>query len=285
MYNLLVKSGGWAEGSDTFDTRRIFEYTAEEVEGVFQTSGKIDFQKLTNYPGLFMDEVRSAGDPFARVGKIHRVRTGGHNQVVLEYAFNPKVSPIALDDLARVQNHLGFTSDFEFNRTHWAVKDVDLYEVIVSLLGTQGRKPHLFQLPDSPAIDPEQLSVMMPFAGFSDVYAAITRAAEANSLKCNRADDIWSEDVIMADVVGLIDKSAIVICDCTGKNPNVFYEIGLAHAWGKKVILITQSSSDIPFDLAHIRHLRYLNNGEGLEKLERQLTSRIASLLSPGWGN
>jgi hypothetical protein len=85
---------------------------------------------------------------------------------------------------------------------------------------------------------------------------------EGAGLKCRRADDIWENPAVMQDVVSLIDRSRVVICDCTGRNPNVFYEIGVAHTLGREVILITQSQEDIPFDLRHLRYVSYLNNGE-----------------------
>ena len=43
----------------------------------------------------------------------------------------------------------------------------------------------------------------------------------------------------------------------TGRNPNVFYETGYAHALGKHVILLTQEAKDIPFDLKHYQHIIY----------------------------
>ena len=70
----------------------------------------------------------------------------------------------------------------------------------------------------------------------------------------------------------------MVICDCTGRNPNVFYEIGIAHTLGREVILITQADADIPFDLRHLRYVRYLNNGEGLQTLRERLQPRLAEL-------
>ena len=67
-------------------------------------------------------------------------------------------------------------------------------------------------------------------------------AAAAVGKKCKRADDIWNHESIIQDVVSLICKSSVVICDLTGKNANVFYEAGIAHCLGKDVILITQSA-------------------------------------------
>jgi hypothetical protein len=80
-------------------------------------------------------------------------------------------------------------------------------------------------------------------------------------------------------VVALIDRSRIVVCDCSGRNPNVFYEAGIAHTLGREVILITQNDQDIPFDLRHLRYIRYLNNAEGRAALTQQLQARMQTLL------
>ncbi|MDA8181605.1 MAG: hypothetical protein M0Z26_04560, partial [Acidithiobacillus sp.] len=69
------------------------------------------------------------------------------------------------------------------------------------------------------------------------------------------------------------------ICDCSDRNPNVFYEVGIAHSLGKEAILIAQTEADIPFDLRHIRYLKYLNNKEGLNILSREIAKRIQTIL------
>ena len=120
---------------------------------------------------------------------------------------------------------------------------------------------------------------MMPFAPqFNSVYETLKSLASELGLNCLRADDIWENHSVIQDVVSLICRSKIVICDCTGRNPNVFYEAGIAHSLGKDVVLITQNSDDIPFDLRHLRYVTYLNNGEGLQKLAADLCDRIATL-------
>lgn len=73
--------------------------------------------------------------------------------------------------------------------------------------------------------------------------------------------------------MSLIDRSRVVVCDCTGRNPNVFYEAGIAHTLGREVILVTQADHDIPFDRRHFRYVRYLNNGEGRAALAATLKS------------
>ena len=75
---------------------------------------------------------------------------------------------------------------------------------------------------------------------------------------CKRADLIDRPSVIINDIWSSIYNSDIIICDCTQGNPNVFYELGLAHALGKRVICITQNSDDIPFDIERIRYIKYI---------------------------
>jgi len=59
----------------------------------------------------------------------------------------------------------------------------------------------------------------------------------------------------------------------TGRNPNVFYEVGYAHALGKTVILLTRNTDDIPFDLKHYPHIIY---GGSIAGLKDDLGKRIA---------
>jgi hypothetical protein len=121
---------------------------------------------------------------------------------------------------------------------------------------------------------------MMPFdAAFNTVYDSIRQAADNVGLRCRRADDIWENAAIIQDVVALIDRSRVVVCDCTGRNPNVFYEVGIAHTLGREVILITQSEHDIPFDLRHLRYVKYLNNTEGRAALGTALEGRMQTIL------
>ena len=95
---------------------------------------------------------------------------------------------------------------------------------------------------------------------------------------CSRADEIWENPAIIQDIVTLIDKSFVVVCDCTGRNANVFYEIGIAHTLGREVVLITQVDADIPFDLRHLRYIKYLDNDEGRHALKAALAERFRYL-------
>lgn len=139
-------------------------------------------------------------------------------------------------------------------------------------------QPTVFTVPEQQP-DPKLVSVMMPFEGsLRGVYEAVGAAATAQGMTCQRADDIWVHSAVIQDVFSLLYRSFIVVCDFTGRNPNVFYEAGIAHTLGKHVIPITQSAEDIPFDLRHHRYLRYLNNNEGRAQLQADVGKRIAQL-------
>ena len=140
--------------------------------------------------------------------------------------------------------------------------------------------PDVFRVPDK-AVDRMMLSVMMPFEGrFAGTYAAIRNVCARLGVNCRRADDIWDNSILIQDVFDLIFTSHAVITDFTDRNPNVFYETGVAHTLGKIVIPITQSVADIPFDLRHHRALTYLANTEGLAKLERDLEKKLAMVFA-----
>lgn len=130
---------------------------------------------------------------------------------------------------------------------------------------------------------PNLVFVLMPFERDwssriwnKHIKPAVTAAAADPPLICLRADDLSGQD-IMIDVYENIVKSAAVIADTTNRNPNVFYELGLAHALGKRVILITQDVHDIPFDLQRFRHIVYADNSEGCERLEKELQRYLAT--------
>ncbi len=93
--------------------------------------------------------------------------------------------------------------------------------------------------------------VISPFGGWNDrYYSEIYRpAVEGAGLDPKRADDLYRPSAIVHDIWAYVKTSRVMLGDLTGKNPNVFYELGLAHAVGKPVVMVTQSIEDVPFDL------------------------------------
>lgn len=139
-------------------------------------------------------------------------------------------------------------------------------------------QPSVFELPDS-GVERDLVAVMCPFtSAMEPVFHAINDACTKTGFRAQRAKDIWDHSVLIQDIFSLIFRSHIVVCDFTAKNPNVFYEAGIAHTLGKHVIPITQSADDVPFDLRHHRFLPYLNNNEGRSNLADDLAKRFTKL-------
>lgn len=145
---------------------------------------------------------------------------------------------------------------------------------VAAFSNTQQIIGYTYELPRNDVV-----GVMMPFGGFSEVYDAIKAACATTTLQAKRADEMWGHSMFMRDIMELVNHSAVVICDLTGRNPNVFYEMGLAHAWGRPVIPITQNKDDVPSDLQAHRYLLYLNNAEGRKQLGVDLGKRLKSIL------
>ncbi|MHC4478370.1 MAG: hypothetical protein ACYTEL_22250 [Planctomycetota bacterium] len=116
--------------------------------------------------------------------------------------------------------------------------------------------------------------ILMPFEKkFDDVYKlGIKQACDNAGAYAERVDDQIFQESILQRVYNQIAKADIIIADMTGRNPNVFYETGYAHALGKHVILLTQKADDIPFDLKHYPHIVY---GGQITELIPKLQKRV----------
>ncbi|MFJ5330344.1 hypothetical protein [Pectobacterium versatile] len=108
--------------------------------------------------------------------------------------------------------------------------------------------------------------VIMPIADiqgydsghFTRVYNHLIKpACEAAGFKAIRADDINSSHMIIVDILKKIVESDIAICDLSGRNPNVLYELGLRQAFNKKTILIKDNKTENIFDVQGFRHSQY----------------------------
>ena len=101
--------------------------------------------------------------------------------------------------------------------------------------------------------------VIMPFQDpFNYYYDEIIKpAGQKAGFMTQRADDIMGPGAFMQDVANGMKDATVIIAELTGRNPNVFYELGLAHAWGKPVIMLTQRREDVPSDLLALKWIFY----------------------------
>jgi hypothetical protein len=123
--------------------------------------------------------------------------------------------------------------------------------------------------------------VLMPFAhSFDDVYElGIKGAAQDIGAHAERLDDQIFKEGMLERIYNQISRADLLVADLTGRNPNVFYEVGYAHALGKWVILIAHSKKDIPFDLLHHQYMLYRKDIKALKKkLSQKLGWAIGEL-------
>jgi hypothetical protein len=116
--------------------------------------------------------------------------------------------------------------------------------------------------------------VLMPFdAKFDDVYRlGIQGAADAAGIEAKRLDDQLFDRSMLEQIYKEIDRSDLIIADMSGRNPNVFYEVGYADAKKKLIVFLTADATDIPFDLKHKPHIVY---GTSILNLKDELTARL----------
>lgn len=132
-------------------------------------------------------------------------------------------------------------------------------------------------------VDPELCFIAMPFApvDLNTVYQDHVRPTLINrcGLRVERGDDIYSTQPIVEDIWNSINRARLIVAELTGRNPNVFYEVGMCHALGKDVVMLTQSMEDVPFDLRHLRVIHYQFTPRGCTTLESVLEKTVLNIL------
>jgi hypothetical protein len=137
----------------------------------------------------------------------------------------------------------------------------ELIDSIENQLRTMPRPDYAFGYPISAAIrkpgTKRPAFLAIPYSPqFDEARKAILSAASSCNFDCEVTADLAAPGNIMDQVWQGIRGSDVVVADVTGSNANVFYEIGLAHALGKEVIILTQDAS-APFDIRASRRIYY----------------------------
>jgi hypothetical protein len=116
---------------------------------------------------------------------------------------------------------------------------------------------------------------------FDRPYRSIIEPAiKELGLKSIRADDIYASGLFMQKIWRQILESHLVIADLTSWNPNVLYELGIAHTIGKPVVLLTQDERYVPADLRAIEYILYSRDLGNEKELQEKLTQMIQSVLN-----
>jgi hypothetical protein len=128
--------------------------------------------------------------------------------------------------------------------------------------------------------------VMMPFAKpvgnhYQFIYEPAIRKAGLTPIRAD--NEIFGTGKIIDQVWSGINSAKVLIAELTNRNPNVFYELGLAHALEKPVVLVSSNENDVPFDLQHIRVIYYDVNDPfwGTKLLEKVAENILSAIKNP----
>lgn len=176
-------------------------------------------------------------------------------------SYDEKLRRVELDMLrsSLEQQIYRLTNDLVSNERRWQ----DVNHLVISRLNTQPqdvdittRAPltHFLRsygiTEDQLTIDPKLVFVLTPFnKQFQSAFRAIAEACRDLNLECVRGDEVQIKGDLLPHILRLIATARVVIANIDGRNPNVFYELGIAHAMDKSTILVTSSIKNVPIDL------------------------------------
>lgn len=127
--------------------------------------------------------------------------------------------------------------------------------------------------------------VVMQFSKpYNELYSEVIKpVCEAEDVVAQRADEACGPGIIIADIARQLTEAHLIIAEISPANPNVYYEVGYAHALNKPTILIAELGTQLPFDVSPFRTLFYENTIEGKRRIEEGFRKHLRSILS-SWG-
>ena len=139
-------------------------------------------------------------------------------------------------------------------------------EVSFADFGVRGDRPRAF--------------VVMQYAEpYDTVYReVIQKQADASGFDVVRIDEKAGPGIIFQDIQREIEQAEVVIAEITPANPNVFYELGYAHALGKPTILLARREAELPFDIRSFRVVFYNDTIGGKSEVERNLRKHLEAI-------
>jgi len=129
-------------------------------------------------------------------------------------------------------------------------------------------------------VEPKAFVVMQFSDNYNQLYEEVIKpVCKEFGVICERADEFYTTNMIIDDIVKSIRESSLIIADITPDNPNVFYELGYAHAINKPTILLSDKKREkLPFDVSSFRTLFYDNTIAGKTQVEKRLKGYLEKI-------
>ena len=291
ILDLLSNSSRW--GKSVFEVENdtnlaILDWSTfeDEVAQIYRELGAFVKQnvKLAGFQiDIYLEEETPSGQKIrsAVECKFNRKTKVGNRTVNEFYRVIKTLKDAGLVDKGIIVSYSGFSDD-----AHLASKTTGIELLLFKDLQQRVKFPKKkvaksaesiikekrAQIKERKAKSPD-IFVIMPFSpDLDDVYhLGIREIAEKLNLSCKRVDEMEFVGDILDEIYNSITNARIIIAEATSPNPNVYYELGYAHALGKPVILLTKDVSSTPFDLKMYNHIVYKNIRELRQKLEKRL--------------
>lgn len=170
------------------------------------------------------------------------------------------------------------------------VDEVDVLDVVLNR-PIEGTGIGLYAWDDAPVTfhetmvvaEPPRVFIIMPFAEpFETLYReVISPVAGEMGFEIIRVDEIPGPGIILDDIQQQIEQSHAVVAEISTHNPNVFYELGYAHALRKPAVLLVrrEEGSKMPFDVRGYRAIFYDDSIGGKKLVERNLRQHLNAIL------
>lgn len=126
------------------------------------------------------------------------------------------------------------------------------------------------------SVEDDLVFVLTPFHPlYEETYETISNVCREIGMRCLRGDEEYVQGDLLSHILRLIARSRLIIANIDGRNPNVFYELGLAHALDKTTVLVGQSQFDIPFDLRTKKLVLYDDQADLHQLLRKELARSL----------
>lgn len=123
--------------------------------------------------------------------------------------------------------------------------------------------------------DKKSVFVLTPFLDKEyETFEIIKKTCVDVNLSCTRGDEVFRDKDILSHIIESIAKSSVIIANINGRNPNVFYELGICHSMGKPVILVSKNKNNLPFDIQS-KNIVFYND---LTDLQAQLKNELLKI-------
>ena len=213
---------------------------------------------------LILNRKKAVYDEKKRTAILEEVRNSFEKQI---YALNDRL--IQNEERWRDVNHLLLRDEYRANKSPISNSRKTYYSEFLRANGITE---------NDLVVDPRLIFILTPFHDhFSEDYGVIREVCTSSGFKCFRGDEEYFKGDIFPQMLKLIVKSNLIIANINGRNANVLYELGIAQALDKLVILISREPEKLPIDIKSKRFLIYRDYKE-LQGMIRQELINLSTL-------